>query len=737
MDRMLIVSNRLPVKLDINDDEIEVTPSVGGLATGMKSVYQQGGGKWLGWPGLTEEEVSEGKKKKISKKLEKESCIPVFLKEDDIDKFYFGFSNKTIWPLFHYFPQYTEYEQEYWTAYKRVNEIFAEAILEHIHDFDSLWIHDYHLLLLPKLIKDKHPNLSIGFFLHIPFPSFELFRVLPWRMELLEGMLGADLLGFHTYDYERHFLSSVRRLKGYDIFINQIKLPDRIVKVDAFPMGIDYNKFHDAAVKLQNSMVKDKSKIGQEIDKYYLADPDRKLILSIDRLDYSKGISNRLHAYELFLERYPEFREKVTLVLLAVPSRIDVEQYQALKSEVDELVGRINGEYSTINWTPIWYFYRSLPFQSLVELYSSCEVALITPMRDGMNLVAKEFIATKTNGKGVLILSEMAGAAKELSEAIIINPNNFDEIAEAIRVALDIPYNEQNVTNKLLQERLKRYNVEKWADDFLKALENSKKVKSSFMAKKMNPKIQKGIVERFRKSKKRILFLDYDGTLVDFKSNPKHATPDDQLYNLLNTIAQDDRNEIVLISGRDKDIFQKWFKDKRFTLIVEHGAWIKYTDSDWQSIEPLDNSWKEIIEPVFEFYVDRTPGSFYENKTFSLVWHFRKVDPDLGQLRAIELKDELNALIGSHNLELLEGNKVVEIKSSGINKGRAAMKVVSKIPNDFILALGDDWTDEYLFQELSDEAVTIKVGFSNTKAKYNIPDFSSARELLMKLAEEG
>ncbi|MGC9343384.1 MAG: trehalose-6-phosphate synthase, partial [Bacteroidales bacterium] len=283
------------------------------------------------------------------------------------------------------------------------------------------------------MIREEYPDVNIGFFLHIPFPSFELFRMLPWRKEILEGMLGADLIGFHSYDYERHFLSSVKRLFGHETYLNQIKLEDRIVKMDAFPMGIDYEKFHMAAVELQNTPIEEQSEVKKELERYRKNHPGRKLILSIDRLDYSKGIPQRLIAFEHFLIKYPEFREKVTLVMLSVPSRVEVEHYQLMKKEIDELVGRINGEFASINWTPIWYFYRSMPFENLIELYTTADVALITPVRDGMNLVAKEYLATRTDGTGVLILGEMAGAYKELNEALIINPNDKDEIAENIK----------------------------------------------------------------------------------------------------------------------------------------------------------------------------------------------------------------------------------------------------------------------------------------------------------------
>ncbi len=734
MKRFLIISNRLPVQISISEDSVDVTPSVGGLATGMDSVSKSSDSLWIGWSGVDTEELSQEQTEKVNQELKKEDCINVNLTEEEVELYYEGFSNKTIWPLFHYFTQFVKYEEEQWQAYKKVNQKFADVIAENMEDVDKIWIHDYHLLLLPQMIKERFPDVTIGFFLHIPFPSYELFRILPWRIEIINGMLGADLLGFHTFDYERHFMSSVRRLLGYDININEISLPQRIVKVDNFPMGIDYDKFQETAIRSQKQSIHDKSEVRKELERYFLLYPETKFILSIDRLDYTKGLINRLEAFEFFLQEYPEYREKVTLVLLAVPSRVGVEQYQQMKSEVDEMVGRINGEYSSINRTPIWYFYRSMPFENLVDLYNYCEIALITPIRDGMNLVAKEFIASKTNGRGVLILSEMAGASKEMSEALIINPNNKSQIAAAIKTAIEMPVEEQIERNSILQQRLKRYDVTKWATDFLNGLEKVRKNEANYLAKKITPTSRDKIVEDICNSNNRIFFLDYDGTLTGFQNNPKHARPDDELYAILDKLASNPKSRVVLISGRDKQTFEEWFGHKPYTLIVEHGVWVRAAGSDWQMIENLDAEWKESIKSALEFYVDRTPGSFIEEKNYSLVWHYRKSDPELGMNRAIELKDELTSLVANLNLEILEGNKVIEIKNRGINKGRAALKVLSDTPAENIVAIGDDWTDEFLFSEIPNHAITIKVGMAKTKAGYKMENVLEVRELLKEFA---
>ncbi|MFO8001396.1 MAG: bifunctional alpha,alpha-trehalose-phosphate synthase (UDP-forming)/trehalose-phosphatase, partial [Marinilabilia sp.] len=650
-----------------------------------------------------------------------------------------GFCNRTIWPLFHYFTQYVDYTPEFWDSYVEVNQKFADKALEVAEEGDFVWVHDYQLMLVPGMIKAKRPDITIGFFLHIPFPSYEVFRILPWRNELLGGLLGADLIGFHTYDYERHFLSSVRRLFGYEINFNQIYIEERILLVDAFPMGIDYDKFHDTAQKTISKPLQEKSQLHQELEKYFLVSPDRKLILSIDRLDYSKGIPNRLRAFERFLERYPEYHMKVTLVMLAVPSRKSVPQYQKLRREVDELVGRINGLYGSVNYAPVWYFYRSMPFESLIELYSMSDVALITPVRDGMNLVAKEYVASRTNQTGVVVLSEMTGVVKEMGEAIVINPNNENEVADAIKQALEMSFEEQRSRMSVMQNRLKRYDVFRWAEQFLSSLKRITQIQSEFLAKKITPSLSKKLLKDFSKAKSRAIFLDYDGTLIHFKKATREeepsAAPDDTLYMILDALTNDERNEVVLISGRDKETLNKWFDNSNVNLISEHGVWMRERGGDWQMLTNATNSWMPMVRPILDSFVLRTPGTYLEEKNYSLVWHFGKAEAELGELRANELKDELTTLVANHNLEIMEGNKVVEVKTGGINKGVAANRFLLNKDFDYIMAMGDDWTDEYLFRELPPEAVTIKVGIKHTSAAYKLETVESVRNFLRVMSE--
>jgi trehalose 6-phosphate synthase/phosphatase len=731
MDRLIIASNRLPVKIFNEAGVLKLEASAGGLATGLKSYHKGNNSVWLGWPGIGASTAIE--KKEITKMLANEQCIPIFLEDELIENYYDGFSNATLWPLFHYFTEYTSFKEVYWHAYVKVNEMFADEIIKNASKGDTVWVHDYQLLLVPNLVKSKRPDIRIGFFLHIPFPSYEVFRILPWREEILHGVLGADLIGFHTYDYARHFISSVKRLLGCDIDFNTISLENRQVYVDVFPMGIDFDKFYEKSLEIQSRPIQERSKEHQDIDRFLLDTPERKIIFSSDRLDYTKGIPERLKAYKKFLEDHPEFKEQVSLVLQVVPSRVDVEQYQNLKSEIDELISSINGEFGTLNWNPIIYFYRSLPFDNLIELFSSSEIALLTPLRDGMNLVAKEFIATKNNQRGVLILSEMAGATKELGEAILVNPNNINDVAEAIYKALTMKIEDQTSAIQSMQKRIKRYNVHKWASEFVTMLDKTVEKQAIHQARKVSDELIDRLSKMYHNSTKKLLFLDYDGTLQRFFNNPEDAKPDKELLELLDTIKADVNADLVLISGRDKNTLNNWFGNKGISLIAEHGVWFKVNDSEWIERNQSASNWKESIRPILESYVDRTPGSLIEEKSHSLVWHYRKSDIELGILRALELTTDISTLIINQDLEILEGSKVIEIKVAGINKGSAAIDYMQGGIYDFIIAIGDDWTDEYLFKELPDKSITIKVGTARSEAKYYVDNYQEVRQLLNKM----
>ena len=668
---------------------------------------------------------SPEEQQEITTQFREDGMVPVFLSDEDVSLYYEGFSNKTIWPHFHYFTQYTQYEKEYWERYRTVNERFAAVIADHAREDDLLWVHDYQLMLVPGLVRRQFPDISIGFFLHIPFPSYEIFRTLPWRREILHGILGADLIGFHTFGYMRHFLSSTYRITGFEHSLGRLTVEGRSVAVDVFPMGIDYEKWS------QSATVSDESDEVQAIREY---GESRKVVLSIDRLDYSKGIPERVLAFAQFLRNNPRFQGQVTLVMVVVPSRAGVEQYQQLKEEIDELVGRVNAELSTFDWIPIRYYYRSFPFSSLSAMYRAAHVALITPIRDGMNLVAKEFVASKQGeSMGVLIISEMAGAAADLPEALTINPMDADDIEAALLRALEMPEDEQRHNLEEMQKRLARYSVKHWASTFIRQQMEIQKAQETRRSKLLAGSSRERLLREYHGASRPLLLLDYDGTLVGFKKRPGEAAPDTDLLATLKILHDRGSTDVVVISGRDRYTLESWLGELGIEIVSEHGVW-HWDGAEWHLNEYAMNDWKPMVRPILENLVERTPGSFIEEKDYTLAWHYRSIDIELGANRVREIRDELVYLTANHNVQVLEGNKVVEVRNAGIDKGKAASRWLNREDWDFIMAIGDDHTDEDTFRAMPEGAWTVKVGTGRTDARYTVRTVEEARSLLREMS---
>lgn len=726
MSKMIFISNRLPVTVGRTDGALQYQKSIGGLATGLSGYHQRSGSLWIGWPGMAEDDMTNTDREDILRSLKEEhKCIPVFLSTDEVELYYHGFCNRTIWPLFHYFSNHAEYNTETWEAYRRVNEEFFRVAETVVEDGDTIWVHDYQLMLLPQMLKDRFPNSKIGFFLHIPFPSFEIFRSLIWREEILRGLLGADLIGLHTYDYVRHFLSSARRILGLDQSLNRITYEDRFVQVDAFPMGIDYERF--------SRDYSDEEYLRWEAE-ILRAKEDTKIILSIDRLDYTKGIPERLKAYDIFLSRHPEYRGKVRLNMVVAPSRIEVLSYAHLRREIAELVSEINGKYGTIRWMPIWFLFQSFSQEMLIAFYRQSDVMLVTPIRDGMNLVAKEYMSARTDDEGMIVISETAGAASELGEAVVVNPNDIEAIAEGIHQALVMPTEEKIAINRIIKERLRRYNVEYWADDFLNALTRmgiEDDHAKTHNLEKERPRIEKA----YRKAKKRILFLDYDGTLVGFRAIPEQAKPDSDLKDLLRRVIADPRNTVVIVSGRDRKILDNWFGDMNLHFLAAHGLWRKHPGEEWSMTIMLDNDWKESIRNILEWYANRMPGSLVEEKEYSLVFHYRQCEPDMVTKKLGDIREAILSMTSTMNLGIQEGNKVLEIKDNRINKGFGVQPFLQNEQYDLVFGAGDDFTDEDMFSALPKKAFSIKIGIGATHANYFLKSWKSMRHLLRKFAE--
>jgi trehalose 6-phosphate synthase/phosphatase len=721
--KTIIISNRLPVKITEENGEYKLSPSEGGLATGLGAVYKKGNNIWIGWPGI---EVPKERQAEVTLKLAAYNLIPVFLTADEINFYYEGFSNEILWPVFHYLVTYAKFDEQYWEYYKSVNEKFRDVALNSLNKDDTVWIHDYQLLLLPCLIRTEEPHVTIGFFQHIPFPSFEIFRLIPWRKELIAGMLGADLLGFHTFNDVSYFLSSASRLSSSNLSDNVLNYKNRQIVVEAFPMGIDSENF-DSLTRTE--------KVTKYVSSFKNSLKDLKTILTIDRLDYSKGILQRLQTFELLLDQHPEYIGKLALYMIVVPSRDTVPKYKELKDQIDQLVGNINARFRTINWVPIHYFYRSFSVEFLSAIYSTADICLVTPMRDGMNLVSKEYVASRTNDDGVLILSEMAGASKELNDALIVNPNNMGDVMEAIIKAINMPLDEQVTRMKSMRAIVSKFNVYRWVKNFMDKLTEVKALQASLLTKHAVAAVRAKIADDYVNAKERYIFLDYDGTLVGFDSDIDKAAPDEELYSILEQLTLNPLNRVIIVSGRKYQTLQNWFGHMKLDMIAEHGAWQKYQDSDWKPLPLLTDKWKHEVRTVLDTYTDRTPGSFIEEKSYSLVWHYRKVEEGLGELRANEIINHLGVFIADKGLQMMPGNKVIEFKNIEVNKGKAVQNWLYDNHPDFILALGDDHTDEDIFKTLSPEAYTIKVGSNISAARYYLKDYHEVRDLLKELIQ--
>ncbi len=441
---LVTVSNRLPVTVRRGPRGPERVRSSGGLVAAFEPMLEQRGGLWIGWPGL---ELRPGES--VSDPEDLYQIKPVHIPRSEVKGYYHGFSNRALWPLFHSLPSQATFDTADWEAYERVNARFAGAAADAIEPGDLVLVNDYHLLLAPQRLRRGLPDTPIGFFLHIPFPPYDVFRVLPWARPILRGLLAADLIGFHVSGYVRNFLDCARRLLGAQVDLRRgvISLDKRMSRVAALPLGIDYSHYESLARAAPDSAFTEGEKV----------------VLGVDRLDYTKGIPQRLHAFARLLDAHPEHRQRVTLLQLAVPSRWEVSEYRELKREIDELVGRINGRFATATWSPIRYLYRSLPRDRLCGLYRDADVALVTPLRDGMNLVAKEYVACQVHDPGVLVLSHLAGAAETMAEALLVNPYNVEDTAVKLHLALTMPTVERRSRMEALRRREAATNVHTWA----------------------------------------------------------------------------------------------------------------------------------------------------------------------------------------------------------------------------------------------------------------------------------
>ncbi len=723
MGRLLIVSNRLPVTAIVSGAGVSLERSSGGLANGMKGPHERLGGEWIGWPGELDRLPPEARAN-VDRLLAELRLVPVPLSADEVTRYYAGYSNAVLWPLFHYLLPRLPREVKNFDAYEAVNARFADAVAARFRPGDLVWVHDYQLMLAPQMVRERIPEARIGFFLHIPFPSSEIFRVLPERERLLEGLLGADLVGFHTPTFLRHFASSALRLVGARTEVDRIRWGGREVRLGAFPMGIDAARFSEAA----------RSPEVKELARAHRAGGER-LMVGLDRLDYTKGIPQRLLAFEKLLRRHPELRGGVKLVQVAVPSREGVGAYRELREEVDALVGHIDGELATPSWSPIHYLHHSLSHAEIVALYAAADVVVVTPLRDGMNLVAKEFVASRPDEDGVLVLSDFAGAADELSEALHVNPYDIERTAEIFHRALTMPLDERRARMAALRQRVMTYDVHRWARSFLSRLEAATVVRGAFPDLSA-PEAVVAAADRARAAPSLVLLLDYDGTLVPFARTPELASPDPELLALLRRLAALPHTGVHIVSGRKRGTLERWLGGLPIGLHAEHGYWARLPGGDWTAPQLPPFAWHEPVLAVLRDFADRTPGSLIEEKTAGFAWHYRATDPDFGPAQAKELTFHLSTLLAALPVEILPGDMVVEVRPQGLNKGRAVgVALAGSPPGALVLAMGDDRTDEDLFGALPEGSLAVHVGPTSSRAALRIADVGAARALLERIVD--
>ena len=624
--------------------------------------------------------------------------------------------------MLHYLPNYLRYEPGWWDHYQNVNRTFAEKVLETAHEGDLVWVHDYQLMLLPAMLRAAAPNLRIGFFLHTPFPAYEIFRCHPRRRELAAGMLGANRIGFHAFGYLRHFCSTVQRLLGIETDLTHIRTEGYNTALGVYPIGINAPKFEETL---------DSEEFHQRREEFRMAHENKRLVVSVERMDYTKGILRRLEAIDNFLARSDKV-DAIRFVFVSVPSREGIEEYQHLVEDVESRVGQLNGKYATLLNSPIHFIHGSIPFVDLCALYALADIALVTPLIDGMNLVAKEFIACQRENAGLLILSEFAGAAEELFNALLVNPYDSAAVAETLTDALALTAEEKRTRILPMRERVMRYDARHWARSFINDLMSG----PTSQARTVETDIREArdqVEQAFSAGKPIALFLDYDGTLREIELNPRAATPNAGIESLLRRLGQHPNLDVTIISGRSQEDLGAFLGGHPFRLIAEHGASLRAPGKkEWERLDRnINYAWKEELLAIFRLYEQATPGSTIEEKHSSIVWHYRKADEEFGAWKANQLTEELSALTANHPIKVRHGKKMVEVTAAENNKGAAVARVLDE-NDDYEVALcaGDDLTDESMFELNRPRILTIKVGSGPTLARFRVPDPAAFRQFL-------
>lgn len=782
--RRIIVANQLPIKAELNKEtqkfnfDWDKDALVLQLKDGFNSDVQ------FVFIGSLSVQIDPNDQEEVAQLLlDKFQCVPTFLSVDLLNKFYHGFCKHYLWPLFHYMLPVTShhgvrFDRLLWKAYVSANKIFADKVMEVINpDEDYVWIHDYHLMVLPTLLRKRFHRLKLGFFLHSPFPSSEIYRTLPVRDEILRAFLNCDLVGFHTFDYARHFLSCCSRLLGLDYQSKrgyiELEYYGRTVSVKILPVGI-----HMDQIESVKSLAETGDKVKELVERYR----GKIVMLGVDDMDMFKGISLKFLAMGQLLEEHPELRGKVVLVQIVNPARSQGQDIQEVQNETNKVAGEINEKFGHSGYEPIVFVNGPVSTQEKVAYFAISECVVVNAVRDGMNLVPYKYTVSRQGSpeidkamgadgtefprKSVIIVSEFIGCSPSLSGAIRVNPWNIDSVSDAMTLAVTMSDTEKQMRHEKHYKYVSSHDVAYWARSFDQDLERACRDHYSkrcwgigfglgFRIVALGPNFRKlsveHIVSSYNKTSSRLILLDYDGTVMPQGSVEK--APSNEVISVLNDLCNDPKNVVFIVSGRDKESLSKWFSPcQRLGLSAEHGYFTRWTkDSPWESgVSAVDFEWKKMALPVMEHYTEATDGSFIEQKESALVWHHQEADTDFGSAQAKELHNHLENVLANEPVVVKRGQHIVEVKPQGVSKGVvvesliASMQVAST-PPDFVLCIGDDRSDEDMFEKIAcsianpsspaiAEVFACTVGQKPSMAKYYLDDTDDVIKMLQGLS---
>ena len=713
--RLLIASNRLPFAVQCGADGLELTPTTGGLASALSAVHQRGDHVWVGWPGECPD-ADDYTRAELIGRLHARRVVPVSLSTDDVSSYYDGVCNSVLWPVLHYLLDRLPIALPDFQPYRTVNERFADLVLAQHQPGDIIWVHDYHLLLAPALIRARIPEARIGFFLHTPFPSADVFRVLPWRREILDGMLGANVVGFQTPRDVAHFSDAVRLLTEYHADGSSVIADRRSIRVGAYPIGVDPQRASDGTPGAEPAA------IG------LASNPACRRFLGVDRLDYTKGILARLTAFERLLSEQPALRGQVELVQVAVPSRENIPSYAGLSRDVEALVGAINARFGSADWQPVKYCREPVSPADLAPLYRSADVMLVTSLRDGMNLVAREFVLAREDDDGVLVLSELAGASEDLRAALLVNPYAVDEMATTMARALDLEPRERRRRMRTLRQRVSGRTIDDWVARFTHDV-----VCASGECPDAGEAAAAAIDAAGSRDRRVALVLRYEDVLAEGADSSVPSDPDPELIDLLRAACGRPGVTLHIVSAFDHQTMDRWFDLVPAVIWAEHGLWRRDREGHrWRLTQWSSGDWKDDVRELMQQFVSRTPGSFVEECGASLRWHFGRSEPLFGRSQAQTLASVLGEGAESlgYDVVVSASTPYVEIRLAGLSIARGMQKLVELDPEAQVILVDRAEHLEAAGEVLRAEDLRVACGGRALPGMLSLPDRRSLRRML-------